>query len=113
MILGLGGPVGPAIVFGDMVIVTLTAHWPYGFWASPQGVGVEFPIPLTAGALALTLIGHGGWALDAALGLSYPGWLMPAVLILAIAGDAALLAIRALRRSSPGRVAAPPATGTA
>jgi putative oxidoreductase len=68
-IFGLGGPIGPGLIFGDMVIVTLTAHWPYGFWASPQGVGVEFPIPLTAGALALTLIGHGGWALDAALGL--------------------------------------------
>ena len=93
--------------------MTLTAHWPYGFWASPPGVGVEFPIPLTSGALALALIGHGGWALDAALGLSYPGWLMSTWLILMIAGAAGLLAIRALRRSTAGRAAAPPATGTA
>lgn len=113
MIFGLGGPIGPGILFGDLVIVTLVAHWPYGFWASPKGVGVEFPIPLTAGALALTLIGHGGWTLDAALGLSYPGWLMPAVLILAIGGAAALLMIRRLRRSPAGQAAAPAVSGTA
>ncbi len=112
MIFGLGGPLGAGIVFGDMVIVTLIAHGPYGWWASPQGVGVEFPIPLAAGALALTLIGYGGWALDATWGLSYPGWLTPAVLILAIAGDLALLALRSLRRASRGEPT-PTAPGTA
>jgi putative oxidoreductase len=78
MILGLGGPIGPGLVFGDMVIVTIVAHWPQGFWASGGKVGVEFPIPLTAGALAVALIGNGGWSLDSALRLGYPDWLMPA-----------------------------------
>ena len=101
MILGLGGPIGPGLVFGDMVIVTIVAHWPAGFWAGggKQMPGVEFPIPLTGGALAVALIGNGGWSLDTALGLSYPDWLMPAWLALMLAGDIALLVIRAVRRS--------------
>lgn len=100
IILGLGGPIGPGIVFGDLVIVTLVAHLPSGFWAGggKQLDGVEFPIPLTAGALALALIGMGGWTLDAALGLTYPDWLTPAWLVLMLAGDTALLLIRAARR---------------
>jgi putative oxidoreductase len=98
MVLGLGGPIGPGLVFGDLVIVTLVAHWPQGFWAGPEGrVGVEFPIPLAAGALAVALIGNGGWSLDVVLGLAYPDWLMPAWLLLMLAGDAGLLVIRAVR----------------
>jgi len=99
MILGLGGPIGAGVVFGDLVIVTLVAHVPQGFWAGggKQLSGVEFPIPLTAGALAIALIGTGGWSLDAALGLSYPDWLLPAWLALMLAGDAVLLVIRAFR----------------
>ncbi len=101
MILGLGGPIGPGIVFGDMVIVTLVAHWPAGFWAGggKQIAGVEFPIPLTAGALAVALIGPGGWSLDSALMLTYAQELTWAWLGLMILGDLALLAIRAVRRS--------------
>ena len=110
MILGLGGPIGPGLVFGDMVIVTIVAHWPAGFWAGggKQMAGVEFPIPLTAGALAVALIGNGGWSVDAALHLTYPDWLMPVWLLLMLAGDAALLVIRANRRVP---AAAPPDAG--
>ena len=100
--LGLGGPIGPGLVFGDMVIVTIVAHWPAGFWAGggKPTAGVEFPIPLTAGALALALLGNGGWSLDALFGLSYPDWLIPVWLIVMVVGDVALLGIRASRRSS-------------
>src|SRR5438034_4377975 len=109
-ILGLGGPIGPGLVFGDMVIVTIVAHWPAGFWAGggKQTAGVEFTIPLVAGALAVALIGNGGWSLDSALRLTYPDWLTPAWLVLMIAGDAALLAIRATR---PATAATPSDAG--
>jgi len=96
-ILGLGGPVGPGLLFGDMLIVTLVAHWPQGFWAAGGKVGVEFPIPLVGGALAIALLGFGGWSLDAAVGLAYPDWLLPAWLALMLAGDVVLLAVRARR----------------
>ena len=102
MILGLGGPIGPGIVFGDMVIVTIVAHWPAGFWAGggKQAAGVEFPIPITAGALAVALIGNGRWSLDAALNVTYASELIWIWLALMVAGDVVLLAIRAVRQAS-------------
>lgn len=67
--LGLGGPFPAAIVFADLVVVTIVAHVPKGFWS--QNGGWEFPVPLAAGALAVALIGNGAYSLDAMLGLSY------------------------------------------
>jgi putative oxidoreductase len=101
MIFGLGGPIGPGLVFGDLLIVTIVAHWPAGFWAGggKQMAGWEFPLPLTAGALAVTLIGNGAWSLDSLLNLTYPDWLTPAWVGLMLAGDIALLAIRASRKA--------------
>jgi putative oxidoreductase len=101
MILGLGGPIGPGLVFGDMVVVTIVAHLPAGFWAGggKQMAGWEFPVPITAGALAVALIGNGGWSLDRALNLTYPDWLTPAWIGLMILGDVALLTIRATRKA--------------
>jgi putative oxidoreductase len=103
MILGLGGPIGPGLVFGDMLIVTIVAHLPAGFWAGggKQMAGWEFPIAVTAGALAVTLIGNGAWSLDALLKLTYPGWLVPVWVGVMILGDIVLLAIRATR-TAPG-----------
>jgi putative oxidoreductase len=105
-IAGLGGPIGPGILFGDLVVVTIVAHWPSGFWAGggKQLAGVEFPIPLTAGALAIALIGMGDWSLDHVLSLTYPDWLTPAWLVLMLAGALSLLVIRwfRLRRPSAG-----------
>ncbi len=67
--LGLFGPFPAAGVFADLVVVTIVAHVPKGFWAGNGGW--EFPVPLAAGALALALIGNGAYSLDAALGLTY------------------------------------------
>jgi putative oxidoreductase len=102
MILGLGGPIGPGLVFGDMLVVTIVAHWPAGFWAGggKQMAGWEFPVPIAAGALAVALIGNGGWSLDALLSLAYPDWLTPVWVGLMLLGALALLAIRASRKAS-------------
>jgi putative oxidoreductase len=101
MILGLGGPIGPGLVFGDMLIVTIVAHVPAGFWAGggKQMAGWEFPVPITAGALAVALIGNGGWSLDALLRLTYPDWLIPVWVGLMLLGDVVLLGIRASRQA--------------
>lgn len=43
-ILGLGGPIGPGIVAGDLVVAIIVAHIPKGFWNSQGGLGVSRPI---------------------------------------------------------------------
>lgn len=96
VILGLGGPIGPALLFGDLVVVTIVAHWQQGFWAGGGKVGWEFPVPLAASGLAIALLGNGAWSLDSLFGLSYPSWLLPASLALVVAGDAAVLVSRAI-----------------
>jgi putative oxidoreductase len=97
-ILGLGGPIGPGLIFGDMLIVTIVAHWPQGFWVRGEKAGIEFPLPIAAGALAIALLGNGGWSLDALFGLTYPDFWIMVWLVVMLAGDVALLAIRAGRR---------------
>jgi len=67
--LGLFGPFPAAAVASDLVVVTIVAHVPKGFWAGNGGW--EFPVPLAAGALAIALVGNGQYSLDAVLGLKY------------------------------------------
>ena len=93
-ILGLGGPIGPGVVAADLVVVTMVAHYPKGFWANEGGW--EFPVPVAAGALAVALIGNGRWSIDALLNITYPDWLLPAWVALMVAGVVLALAIRAL-----------------
>jgi len=95
-VLGLGGPIGPGIVAADMVVVTIVAHWPQGFWAGGGKVGWEFPVPLAAGGLAIALAGNGAWSLDRLLGLTYPDWLLPAWLLLMAVGVALALGVRSM-----------------
>jgi putative oxidoreductase len=104
IVLGIGGPLGPGLVFGDTIVVTVVAHWPSGFWAAKNGW--EFPILLVAGSFALTLVGFGAWSLDNALNLTFADWLTPAWLVVSAIGAGALLAIRASRQPSGQQQAA-------
>ena len=100
-VLGLGGPIGPGLLAGDVVIVTIVAHWSQGFWAGGGKVGWEFPLPLAAAALAIALIGNGAWSLDALLGIAVPpGLLVPWLALMAI-GDIAVLLSRAMFAPKP------------
>lgn len=94
LVLGLGGPLAPGIVAADLVVVTIVAHVPKGFWAHKGGI--EFPVPLAAGAFAVLLLGHGRWSLDAWLGIAYPEWLLPAWTALMAAGAIVALVTRAM-----------------
>jgi putative oxidoreductase len=96
-VLGLGGPLGPGLLAGDLVVVTIVAHLPQGFWAGGGKVGWEFPVPLAPGALAIALTGNGAWSLDRLLGLAYPDWLLPAWLVLMAAGAVLALAVRSMQ----------------
>lgn len=94
MILGLGGPIGPGIVAGDLVVAIIVAHLPKGFWAA-QG-GWEFIAPIAAGAFAIALIGNGRWSVDGAFGLTYSSQLVYGWLAIVAAGALLALVIRAL-----------------
>jgi len=96
MVLGLGGPLGPAFLAGDMVVVTVIAHVPQGFWAGGGKVGWEFPLPLAAAAFAVALLGNGGWSLDAALGLTFSDTLRWTWLALMAAGVVVALGAKAM-----------------
>lgn len=96
MALGLGGPIGPGLVFADLLVVTIVAHWGQGFWVAGGKAGWEFPLPLSAAGFAVALAGNGAWSLDAALGLTYPEAFAAMWLGLMFAGVVAALLARAV-----------------
>ena len=100
-VLGLGGPIGPGLLAGDLLVVTIVAHWQQGFWAGGGKVGWEFPLPLAAASLAIALLGNGGWSLDAVLRLTYGSTLVVGWLALMFAGALAALVIRAIMAPKP------------
>ena len=96
MVLGLGGPLGPALMAGDLVVVTIVAHAPQGFWAGGGKVGWEFTVPLAAAAFAVALLGYGSWSLDGLLGLGYTDAFRWTWLAIVAIGTVAALAIKAM-----------------
>ena len=67
---GLLTPVATAALIAQSVVIVGLVHLPKGFWN--RNGGVEFPLSLAAGVVALAGTGSGSASLDAALGLSYP-----------------------------------------
>lgn len=65
LVVGLLTPLAAAALTAQMVVIIVRAHWPRGLWN--RDGGIEFPLSLAAGVVAILLIGPGGWALDAAL----------------------------------------------
>src|SRR5437773_5542443 len=104
MVVGLGGPLGPGIVAGDLVVVTIVAHVPQGFWAGGGKVGWEFPLPLATAVFAVALLGNGAWSLDAAFGLTYSDTLRWTWLAIVAVG--VVLALGAKAVFAPKKVAA-------
>jgi putative oxidoreductase len=92
--LGLFGPFPAAAVTADLVVVTIVAHVPKGFWSGNGGW--EFPVPLAAGAFAIALIGNGAYSLDRVLGLTYSDGLVGVWWILMAVGVVLVLILRAM-----------------
>jgi len=67
VLLGLLGPIGPALMISVMVVAAVSVHWPNVF---AQSNGIEVPLLYGATAAALALTGFGAYSLDHALGLS-------------------------------------------
>ncbi len=78
-------------------------HLPKGFWN--RNGGVEFPLSLAAGVVALAGTGPGSASLDAALGLSYAAEVRGLLIAVGVLGALVGLAISRLRpmdRPAPG-----------
>ena len=93
LLLGLLGPVGPAIILSIMIVAAVTVHW-HGVFAASNGV--EVPLLYATGAVALALTGFGRYSMDAALGLQ-PFWTTPVVVATLAAGFVAGLINLSLR----------------
>jgi putative oxidoreductase len=66
--LGLGGPIGPALIVMVMLVAILTVHLGHGFFVTKNGV--ELPLTYISGMILLALTGPGPLSVDSALGIS-------------------------------------------
>lgn len=66
--LGLGGPIGPALIVLVLLVAILTVHLGHGFFVSKNGV--ELPLTYISGMVVLALAGPGPLSLDAVLGIN-------------------------------------------
>jgi putative oxidoreductase len=67
-VLGLGGPIGPALIIMVMLVAIFTVHWGHGFFTTSNGA--EMPLLYIAGALLVMFVGPGAYSIDALIGLS-------------------------------------------
>ena len=65
--LGLGGPIGPALMASVMLVGIVTVHAGHGFFAATNGV--ELPLLYLTGAVAVAFAGSGQYSLDHMIGL--------------------------------------------
>ncbi|HEY4441461.1 MAG TPA: DoxX family protein [Candidatus Elarobacter sp.] len=97
--LGLGGPIGPALLISGMIVAQTTVHAKNGYFA--QKGGIEVGTLYSTGALALASSGYGDLSLDHAFGLDEK-LRHPVVTTLALAGAiAAGYLVLAQRETSP------------
>jgi putative oxidoreductase len=63
--LGLGGPIGPALIIMVLLVAIATVHLGHGFFTTKNGV--EMPSVYIAGSLLIALAGPGLYSLDTLL----------------------------------------------
>jgi putative oxidoreductase len=94
--LGLGGPIGPALMISVMVVAAITVHRKNGFFVAKNGI--EVPLLYSCLAVLFAFVGFGTYSLDDVWALSWLTTIQNAWIGVA-AGIAAGLANVALRRS--------------
>ncbi len=108
--LGLGGPIGPAMLISTMVVAQASVHWPNGFFA--QKGGIELGVVYAAGALALAASDYGSISVDALFGVRET-FKNPTLIALALAGGlAGAWVVLQQRDTSPDTPATPTFQGT-
>jgi putative oxidoreductase len=94
-------PLDAAALVAQTVVIIGQVHWTNGFFNTTSGI--EFPLVLGVGAVAVGLAGAGGVSLDAMLGLSVAPTLRGALLVAGLVAGLITLAIPRLgaRRHAP------------
>jgi hypothetical protein len=98
-------PLAAAALIAQSVVIVGLVHLPKGFWN--RNGGVEFPLSLAAGVVALAGTGSGSASLDAALGLSYSAEVRGLLIAVGIFGALVALAISRVRPEEPTAAAGP------
>jgi putative oxidoreductase len=95
--LGLFTPLAAVVLIGQLVVIISSVHLPKGFWATNGGI--EYSLALSAGVVAITLIGSGSLSADQALGLAFSDPVRAGFLAIGLVGG--LLAVGASRVLQP------------
>lgn len=117
MLVGLGGPIGPGIVAGVLVVVAIVSSAPIGLWDASGRLGYFpalramsqlpqrwFSIPVAVAAAILAVVGNLEWSVDHALGLRFPGSVRVAWFAFLILSVLAVVIVRVLQRPVKGKV---------
>lgn len=77
---GLLTPWAAMVLIGQSMVIILKAHLPKGFWN--RDGGLEFPLALAAGVVAILGVGPGSYSIDSAIAYGLPEaarWLLLAI----------------------------------
>ncbi|HEX9824836.1 MAG TPA: DoxX family protein [Actinomycetota bacterium] len=93
-------PLGAAAIAGVMLNAIVTVHLAKGIWNTNGGL--EFPLTVATGALAVAFAGPGRFAVDRAVGLDLQGtpWGLAAVALAVGVGSLTLLARSMMAREA-------------
>ena len=80
-------PLAAAALVGQGVVMIKRAHWARGFWNAKGGI--EFPLVLWVGAVAVAVAGAGVYSVDNALGISLDPAVRLALIAMGILGGVA------------------------
>jgi putative oxidoreductase len=92
---GLLTPLASAALIAQSVVIVVKVHLPKGFWN--RNGGIEFPLSLAAGVVAIIGTGPGSATLDAALGLAWPPEVRGLLAAVGVVGGFAAVAIARVR----------------
>jgi putative oxidoreductase len=93
---GLFTPLAATALIGQSVVIILKAHLPSGFWN--KAGGIEFPLALTAGVVAILGVGPGAYSIDRLIGFGLVEPILWALLVIGLGGG---LAAYGLSRIAP------------
>lgn len=94
--IGLGGPIGPALIIAAMLVAIVTVHFRNGFFATNNGI--ELPLLYLLFATAYAFAGYGALSIDSALGIASV-WTPALIWTLVVLGFVGGFANLAARRS--------------